>query len=46
MEVPPLSSQKAKALLRLKLKESASSFNKHKTERLLNILKSIPLAII
>ncbi|KAF6238668.1 hypothetical protein HO173_003174 [Letharia columbiana] len=45
VEVPPLSSQEAEALLRLKLKGSASSFDVSSTERLLDVLGSIPLAI-
>ena len=46
MEVPPLSPQEAKALLRLKLKGSASSFDvSSTTERLLDVLGYIPLAI-
>ena len=45
VKVPPLSSQEAKALLRLKLKGSTSTFDVSSTERLLNILGSIPLAI-
>ena len=46
MEVPPLSPQEAKALLRLKLKGSASSFDvSSTTERLLDVLGYIPLAV-
>ncbi len=45
VEVPPLSSQEAKALLRLKLKGSTSSFDVSSTERLLDVLGCIPLAI-
>ena len=46
MEVPPLSPQEAKALLRLKLKGSVSSFDvSSTTERLLDVLGYIPLAI-
>ncbi len=45
VEVPPLSSQEAMELLQLKLKGSASSFDVFSTERLLDVLGSIPLAI-
>ena len=45
VEVPPLSDEEAKALLQLKLRGSASSFDRHNTERLLDVLGSIPLAI-
>ena len=45
VEVPPLSGQEAKALLRLILKGSTSSFDVFSRERLLDVLGSIPLAI-
>ncbi len=45
VEVPPLSGQEAKALLRLKLKGSTSSSDMSSTERLLDVLGCIPLAI-
>ncbi len=45
VEVPPLLSQEAIELLQLKLKGSASSFDVFSTERLLDVLGSIPLAI-
>ncbi len=45
VEVPPLSGQEAKALLRLKLKGSANSFDVSSIERLLDVLGFIPLAI-
>ena len=45
VEVPPLSDEEAKALLHLKLRGSANSFDRHNTERLLDVLGSIPLAI-
>lgn len=45
MEISLLLDQEAKALLRLKLKESTSSFDVFSIERLLDILKSISLVI-
>lgn len=45
VEVPPLSGQEAKALLRLKVKGSTSSSDISSTERLLDVLGCIPLAI-
>ncbi len=45
VEVPPLSSQEAMKLLQLKAKEAVDSFDKHSTERLLDVLGCIPLAI-
>ena len=45
VEVPALSDEEAKALLQLKLRGSASSLDRLNTERLLNVLGSIPLAI-
>ncbi len=45
VEVPPLSSQEAMELLQLKLKGSASSFDVFSTERLLDVLGSIPLVL-
>ena len=45
VEVPALSHEEAKALLQLKLRGSAGSFDRHNTERFLDVLGSIPLAI-
>ena len=45
MEVHPLSLQEAKDLLQLKMKGAGASFDIYNTERLLDILGYIPLAI-
>ena len=45
VKVPPFSSQEATELLRLKTKRAVDPFDKHSTERLLDVLGCIPLAI-
>ena len=45
VEVPPLSPQEAMQLLELKAKGAVGSFDKHSTERLLDVLGYNPLAI-
>ena len=45
VEVPPLSPQEAMDLLQLKAKGAVGSFDKYSTERLLDVLGYIPLAI-
>ncbi len=45
VEVPPLSPQEAMDLLQLKAKGAVGSFDKYTTERLLDVLGYIPLAI-